>query len=430
MFCTECGQPNQDGAKFCHACGKPLPRGSAAGNLIASATQLPMLPDTGTVSSAPTPGSSSAGLKQAGGTVWIESLVPGQVLAGRYEIQQRLGAGGMGQVWQAHDRELDLAVALKVLPPVLAGNSRAVAALKREAALSLRLTHTNICRLYTFHSDGDLGFLVMELILGRTLEQLQDERPERRMTLPELLPIFGAVAEAVDFAHRQTPPILHRDIKPANIMVAQPGGVKVLDFGIACEIRNTMTRMTGQASAGTLLYMSPEQFHGDRLSPASDLSALAATLYECLAGHPHRAASLHPRSPAGRRLLVHGHTAHVHGPGPIATRRNLCHQDEHGRVVLPLRRNFADQDQPRPIVSVTEPVGGLNVPPHFLTRRHESTASHPPLVLGPLSTYCGHTLSSVHGGLQARRYSSLPGRPSCDIIRQFHRLEHAAKEIG
>jgi len=192
----------------------------------------------------------------------------------------------MGEVWKAIDQELSLPVALKVLPPILSGNSRAMDALKREAALSLKLTHPHICRIYNFHTDGRLGFLVMELIDGATLEQILDSRPNRRMGLEEVLPLFRAIAAALDHAHRQQPQILHRDIKPANIMVNAAGEPKLMDFGIACEIKDNLTRLTNQEAVGTLSYMPPEQFLGKKLVPATDQYALAATLYECLAGHP------------------------------------------------------------------------------------------------------------------------------------------------
>ncbi|MDP6381514.1 MAG: protein kinase, partial [Phycisphaerae bacterium] len=158
--------------------------------------------------------------------------------------------------------------------------------LKREAAIALKLSHQSICRLHTFHSDGDIKFLVMEYIEGRTLEELIGSKADRKLAIDELLPIARDVAEALDLAHSQPPPVLHRDIKPSNIMVTPDGRAKVLDFGIARELKDSFTRVTGRETSGTLLYMSPEQFSGKTPTAASDIYSFAATLYECLSGHP------------------------------------------------------------------------------------------------------------------------------------------------
>lgn len=220
-------------------------------------------------------------------TIRRDAVAPDQVLAGRYRLEQRIGSGGMGQVWRAMDTEMQMAVAIKLLPTVLAGDDRAIATLKREAAVALRLSHPNICRLHTLQSDGEHTFLVMELVEGSTLEQRLEQRTHRRMPWAQLKPIAGQIAAAIDHAHALIPPVLHRDLKPANIMVDGSGRVKVLDFGVAREIRNTVTGLTGRAdTAGTVQYMSPEQFRGDEVSPASDRYSFAAVLYECLAGRP------------------------------------------------------------------------------------------------------------------------------------------------
>jgi len=264
MYCGRCGRQNADDARYCVECGADL-SGHTPSRSASTAVDTLDIADTADAA----------------------AIRPGRILVGRYRIVEPLGSGGMGEIFKAEDAEMDgMAVAVKVLPAALARNRRSVEALKREAVISLRLTHPNICRLYHFHSDGEMKFLVMEYIVGQTLEELLDSRPQRRLSLDELLPIARQIAAAVDHAHSQKPPILHRDIKPSNIMVAPDGVAKVLDFGIAREMKDSMTRVTGTETSGTLLYMSPEQFSGQTPTPASDVYSLAATVYECLSGRP------------------------------------------------------------------------------------------------------------------------------------------------
>lgn len=218
--------------------------------------------------------------------VVVDPPVPGRVLAERYEIKQKLGAGGMGEVWMAQDRELDMPVALKVLPPQLSQDSGSIKRLRREATIALKLTHKNICRLYNFQADGQLRFLVMELVEGQTLEQLIEDRG--RFNWVEIKQLVHEIGEALHYAHSLEPSVLHMDIKPANIMIDQQGQAKLMDFGIAREIRTSMVRITGEdIRSGTVPYMSPEQFRGDEgVDGRSDLYSFACVIYELLVGEP------------------------------------------------------------------------------------------------------------------------------------------------
>ena len=207
-----------------------------------------------------------------------------RLLANRYRIVRKLGEGGMGLVYLAEDTELGTSVAIKFIPPQLAGNARAVKNLKREAATAMQLSHSNIVRLHDLHTDGHQKFLVMEHIEGRTLDALLAEREDDKLSLEELLPIAEQIAASLDYAHGQG--VLHRDLKPSNIMVASDGSVKLLDFGIAREMKDSFTRVTGQETSGTLPYMSPEQLMGEQPTPSMDIYSFAAVLYECLSGHP------------------------------------------------------------------------------------------------------------------------------------------------
>ena len=209
----------------------------------------------------------------------------GNLLADRYRIVRKLGEGGMGMVYLAEDIELaNHKVAIKFIPPMLAGNARAVKNLQREALTAMQLTHPNIVRLHDLHTDGHQKFLVMEYVAGKTLDDLLAEREGERIPLDELLPIAEQTAGALDYAHSQN--VLHRDLKPSNLMVADDGTVRLLDFGIAREMKDSYTRVTGQETSGTLPYMSPEQLMGEKPSAAMDVYSFGAVLYECLAGHP------------------------------------------------------------------------------------------------------------------------------------------------
>jgi len=197
----------------------------------------------------------------------------GKMLAGRYRIIRKLGEGGMGLVYLAEDTELENEkVAIKFIPPTLAGNVRAIKNLKKEAQTSRQLSHHNIVRLHDLHTDGHQKFLVMEYIEGKTLEQALTEKENDRFTLEELLPIAEQIAASLEYAHKRK--VLHRDIKPSNIMIAKDGSVKLLDFGIAREMKDSYTRVTGKETSGTLPYMSPQQLMGEPPTASMDIYSL------------------------------------------------------------------------------------------------------------------------------------------------------------
>ena len=207
----------------------------------------------------------------------------GTLLAGRYRVVRQLGQGGMGSVWLAEDMKLDgYRVAVKMLPSVLFANKRAYEQLKAEALVSLKLTHPNIATVRAFEENGGNPFLVIDYIDGETLDDLLAEKGT--LSEAETIRILSPVAAALDYAHRQG--VVHRDVKPGNVMIAKDGTPYVLDFGIAREMQETMTRVTGKLASGTLLSMSPEQLRGGAPKPAQDVYSFAAMAYECLKGEP------------------------------------------------------------------------------------------------------------------------------------------------
>ena len=207
----------------------------------------------------------------------------GALLAGRYRIVRQLGTGGMGSVWLAEDSQLDNKLfAVKMLPSVLVSNKRAYRQLKDEAIVAMKLVHPNIVQIRAFEENNGNPFLVMDYIDGQTLDDYLAEKGT--LSEEEAVKLLKPIAAALDYAHGQG--VIHRDVKPANVMIRNDGQTFILDFGIARGIQETMTRVTGKLSSGTLLYMSPEQLNGEAPKKEQDIYSFAATVYECLKGEP------------------------------------------------------------------------------------------------------------------------------------------------
>jgi eukaryotic-like serine/threonine-protein kinase len=204
-----------------------------------------------------------------------------RVLAGRYEIEGLLGQGGMARVFRGTDRVLGRTVAIKVLSPQFAGDDQFVTRFRREAQAAAALNHPNIVSVYDTGSQGDVHFIVMEYVEGRTLrDAIRGDGP----LMPERAAEIGqAVARALASAHEAG--LVHRDIKPGNIMLTRDGEVKVMDFGIArTSTGDTLTQTA--AILGTASYLSPEQAQGMTVDARSDIYSLGCVLYEMLTGRP------------------------------------------------------------------------------------------------------------------------------------------------
>jgi formylglycine-generating enzyme required for sulfatase activity len=206
-----------------------------------------------------------------------------KLLGGRYELLEILGKGGMGVVHKAHDNQLEIDVAIKLLPEFLANDKRGVEILKTEARAAIKLSHPNIIRLFNFEDRPEGKFLIMEFIDGKTLDEVLDECPDKRMPEEDVIRYGIEACKGLGYAHSQG--VIHRDIKPSNMMVDSRGCVKITDFGIARVIKESHTRQTGAVTSGTLLYMSPEQIRGRRCDARSDIYSLGIALYELLTGN-------------------------------------------------------------------------------------------------------------------------------------------------
>ncbi len=224
-----------------------------------------------------------------------------ETLAGRYELLDVLGRGGMGVVYRATDRVLGRTVAVKVLPAERAEDPMFVTRFEREARAAASLNHPNIVAVYDSGRDGDTRFIVMECVPGESLAQLLRQR--HPLPAAEAVGIGVQVASALAAAHRAG--IIHRDIKPGNVMVDAELRVKVLDFGIARAIATTSLTNTA-VILGSAPYMAPEVTRGETADERSDVYSLGCVLYEMLTGAPpftgeHSAAVMHQHNSASPR---------------------------------------------------------------------------------------------------------------------------------
>jgi len=250
MKCSKCGTDNSRDSRFCKKCATPLPL------------------DNGQVSFTRTLETST------------DELVRGVVFAGRYEIIEELGAGGMGRVYRAHDTKLNEEVALKLIRPEIGIEKRTIARFRNEIKLARKITHKNVCRMYDFHEEGKTLYLTMEYVRGEDLKSLIHRT--KALTVGAALAISRQVAEGLGEAHKLG--VVHRDLKPGNIMIDKDGDAKIMDFGIA---RSLMAEgVTGEGViVGTPEYMSPEQVEGKAADARSDIYALGIILFEMVTGH-------------------------------------------------------------------------------------------------------------------------------------------------
>jgi eukaryotic-like serine/threonine-protein kinase len=203
-------------------------------------------------------------------------------ILGHYRLISKLGEGGMGTVYLARDTRLDRDVALKILSAEFRGDAVSQRRFLAEAKAASALNHPNIVAVYDVGADGKLDYLVMEYVPGKPLDQLI---PRNGLKLKETLPYATQIADALACAHKSG--IVHRDLKPANVLITEAGVAKIVDFGIAKQVRADQdTGMLTQRGLifGTVPYMSPEQAEGKPVDARSDLFSFGSLLYEMVTG--------------------------------------------------------------------------------------------------------------------------------------------------
>ena len=263
MVCPVCAVENPETASECGKCHTPLPISKSLETLNEAGTSADW-----SVAVAPPTGAPAS-----------DDLQPGTVLAGRYEILQLLGRGGMGAVYKARDTELDRTVAIKLIRGELARNPEILRRFKQELILARQVTHKNVIRIYDLGQADGIKFITMDFVEGRDLRSSLAEigkfPPEQAAKL------MLQICRALEAAHSEG--VIHRDLKPQNIMLDAKGRVYVMDFGIARSAYLPGMTQTG-ALIGTPEYMSPEQARGEKLTEHSDLFSLGVIFYELLTG--------------------------------------------------------------------------------------------------------------------------------------------------
>jgi serine/threonine protein kinase len=296
------------------------------------------------------------------------------VIAGRYELGERLGYGGMSTVQVALDRRLERQVAVKLLAEHLADDSQFISRFRREALAAARLVHPNIVQVFDFGLDEASGrhYIVMEYIRGRSGAEIL--REETRLGVADTLDLVDGACRGLAHAHRMG--VIHRDVKPGNILRADEGAVKLADFGIAKALGSQTSQITQAGSVlGTAAYLAPEQASGGEVGPAADLYGLGVVTYQLLAGRlPYDAASLTELALMQERQLpvrLDELTAEVPTALALAVQRALALEPSQ-RYASADEMRTALHDGVRGIAPAGEDVTAATA---LLTRREEQTAA-------------------------------------------------------
>jgi serine/threonine protein kinase/Tfp pilus assembly protein PilF len=251
MKCPKCQSDNPQASRYCAECGTSLTPPPDQASQIRTQTLVPS----------------------------FEPFSTGTLFAGRYQIIEELGHGGMGKVYKAFDIKIQEKIAIKIIRPDIASDQKTITRFRNELKLARQITHRNICRMHDLGEDQDTHFITMEYVAGESLKKII--RMTGPLTIGTALDYSRQICDGLAEAHRLG--VIHRDLKPQNILIDESGTAKIMDFGIARSLE--AGSLTGEGMmVGTPEYMSPEQAEGKTADQRTDIYALGVILYEMVTG--------------------------------------------------------------------------------------------------------------------------------------------------